>query len=98
MLQNRTFPNNLGDEAMDWVVVVDDDTVNLKMAGTILSKHNMRVTALKSGMALIDYVRTHQPDLILLDIKMYGRLFHNADAEVAWDGGIRHTGHFPDRG
>ena len=54
----------------DWVVVVDDDVVNLKMAGTILSKHGMRVTALKSGTALLDYVHDNQPDLILLDIKM----------------------------
>ena len=55
---------------MDWVVVVDDDVMNLKMAGTILSKHNMRVTALKSGTALLDYVKTNRPDLILLDIRM----------------------------
>lgn len=57
---------------MDWVVVVDDDVTNLKMAGRILSKNNMRVTALKSGTALLDYVRTNKPDLILLDIKMPG--------------------------
>ena len=55
---------------MDWVVVVDDDVMNLKMAGTILSKHNMRVTALKSGTALLEYVKDNRPDLILLDIKM----------------------------
>ena len=55
---------------MDWVVVVDDDV--LKMAGRILSKNNMRVTALKSGMALLDYIKTNKPDLILLDIKMPG--------------------------
>ena len=57
---------------MDWVVVVDDDITNLKMAGRILSKNNMRVTALKSGEALIEYIRTNKPDLILLDIKMPG--------------------------
>ncbi len=56
----------------DWVVVVDDDLTNLKMAGHILSKHGMRVTALKSGTALLDYVKTNQPDLILLDIMMPG--------------------------
>ncbi len=57
---------------MNWVVVVDDDITNLKVAGTILSRHNMRVTALRSGTALIEYVKTNQPDLILLDIKMPG--------------------------
>ena len=55
---------------MDWVVVVDDDITNLKIAGHILSKNNIRVTALKSGMALLDYVQANKPDLILLDIKM----------------------------
>ena len=40
----------------DWIIVVDDDVTNLKMAGQILSKHNMRVIAVKSGQALLDYV------------------------------------------
>ena len=43
---------------MDWVVVVDDEVINLKMAGTILSKNNMRVTALKSGTELLEYVKS----------------------------------------
>ncbi len=55
----------------DWVIVVDDDTANLKVAGHILSKANMRVTALKSGQALLDYLSENgNPDLILLDINM----------------------------
>ncbi len=54
-----------------WIMVVDDDTANLQMAGHILSKNNMRVTALKSGRAMLDYVKEKgTPDLILLDIKM----------------------------
>ncbi|MCR4793405.1 MAG: response regulator [Lachnospiraceae bacterium] len=55
----------------NWIIVVDDDTSNLKMAGHILSKANMRVTALKSGQSLLDYVRDKgTPDLVLLDINM----------------------------
>ncbi len=55
----------------DWIIVVDDDVTNLKMAGHILSNANMRVTALKSGQALLDYVAGNgTPDLILLDIMM----------------------------
>ena len=54
-----------------WIIVVDDDTSNLKVAGHILSKNNMRVTALKSGKAFLDYISSNGlPDLILLDIKM----------------------------
>ena len=52
-------------------MVVDDDMANLQMAGTILSKNNMRVTALKSGQAMLNYITEHgAPDLILLDIMM----------------------------
>ena len=52
-------------------MVVDDDMANLQMAGTILSKNNMRVTALKSGQAMLNYITEHgTPDLILLDIMM----------------------------
>ena len=56
-----------------WVIVVDDDEQNLKIAGRILSRAHMRVTAMKSGEALIDYIREKEvPDLILLDVKMPG--------------------------
>ena len=57
----------------DWVIIVDDDETNIKMAGRILSKAGMRVTAMKSGESLIKYVEEKEiPDLILLDIKMPG--------------------------
>ena len=39
-----------------WIIIVDDDVSNLKLAGHILSKENMRVTALRSGKALIGYI------------------------------------------
>ena len=56
-----------------WIIVVDDDTANLKMAGHILSKNNYRVTAFKSGQSFLDYVDDNgMPDLVLLDIKMPG--------------------------
>ncbi len=57
----------------DWVIVVDDDMTNLKMAGHTLSKNGMKVTALKSGQALLAFLEnSEKPDLILLDIKMPG--------------------------
>ena len=55
----------------DWIIVVDDDTSNLKVAGHILSKAGMRVTALKSGRIALEYVRKNGfPDLIMLDVNM----------------------------
>ena len=56
----------------NWIVVVDDDMTNLKVAGHILSKNNKRVTALKSGEALLSFIKDNSPDLILLDIRMPG--------------------------
>ncbi len=53
------------------IIVVDDDGANLQIAGHILSRNNMRVTALYSGKALLDHIaKNGSPDLILLDIKM----------------------------
>lgn len=57
----------------DWVIVVDDNISNLKIAAHILSKANMRVTPLQSGQALLDCVaKRGAPDLVLLDILMPG--------------------------
>ncbi|MBQ9488534.1 MAG: response regulator [Lachnospiraceae bacterium] len=57
-------------DGQPWVVVVDDDVTNLKLAGHVLGKSGMRVTALKSGSALLDLLREHRPNLILLDVRM----------------------------
>ncbi len=58
------------DEAVCRIAVVDDDESNLKVADRILRKENMLVTSLKSGRALLEYVKVERPDLILLDILM----------------------------
>ncbi len=54
-----------------WVMIVDDEEMNLQMAGKLLSDYNMRVTAVKSGRAMLNYIKEKgTPDLILLDINM----------------------------
>ncbi|MBR4545756.1 MAG: response regulator [Oscillibacter sp.] len=57
---------------MDWVAIADDDVMSLKAAGHILNQRQMRVSALKSGAALLDFLKANRPDLILLDVKMPG--------------------------
>lgn len=53
------------------IMIVDDDNANLRTAGHILTKNQMRVTALDSGAAMLSGIRKDDlPDLILLDIKM----------------------------
>ena len=69
-MQNHAPIEERGEQA--WIVVVDDDVTNLKLAGHVLSKNNMRVTALKSGTALLELLKDHRPNLILLDVKMPG--------------------------
>ncbi len=54
----------------DWIAVVDDDTLNLKSASHILAQRQMRVSTLKSGEALLDFLEYNKPDLVLLDIHM----------------------------
>ncbi len=52
------------------VVVVDDDVIILKNANTVLSEAGFKVTCLKSGRLLLDYVAKNAIDMLLLDIKM----------------------------
>ena len=56
----------------EWVLVVDDDAANLRMANHILSEEKMRVSCLKSGEQAIQFLQENRPDLILLDIQMPG--------------------------
>jgi len=52
------------------VVVVDDDAVILKQANLILSEAGYKVTCLKNGKLLMDYIKVNNVDLLLLDIRM----------------------------
>lgn len=54
----------------DWILVVDDDILNLQMANHILSAEQMRVSCLSSGEDAIAFLHDHRPDLILLDVHM----------------------------
>ncbi len=56
----------------DWVLVIDDDASNLKMASHILAQADMRVSCMKSGMDALKFLEKNKPDIILLDIHMPG--------------------------
>jgi diguanylate cyclase (GGDEF)-like protein len=53
-----------------WIVVVDDNTIDLKVAKSILSDQDMRISCLRSGKDLLKFMESHEPDLVLLDITM----------------------------
>ena len=52
------------------IVVVDDDAMILKHANRILTEAGFRVTCLKNGRLLMDYIAMNPVDLLLLDIRM----------------------------
>lgn len=54
------------------IAVTDDDDINRKAAELILSFNGYKVTCLKTGEELIEFVREEIPDLILLDVHMTG--------------------------
>ncbi|MBP3476391.1 MAG: response regulator [Lachnospiraceae bacterium] len=56
---------------MKHILVIDDVSTNLKCVGMIL-RNQYQVTMLKSGEEALNYLNSHIPDLILLDIRMQG--------------------------
>ncbi|MBR1930141.1 MAG: response regulator [Lachnospiraceae bacterium] len=56
----------------DWILVVDDDMFNLRMASHILSSEGLKVSCQQSGEAALDFLADNRPDLILLDVHMAG--------------------------
>ncbi len=54
----------------DWIVVVDDDIINLKVARDMLHESGLKVSAAKSGKDFLRFMNNNRPDLVLLDIRM----------------------------
>ena len=55
-----------------WIVVVDDDLIELTNARNLLGGGDMRVSCLRSGGELLRFMENNSPDLVLLDILMPG--------------------------
>ena len=54
------------------VLVVDDNIVNLKVAGRLLEKYNVKITESSSGQDALNKIKDNKYDLILLDDMMPG--------------------------
>ena len=54
------------------ILVVDDNIVNLKVAGRLLEKYNVKVTESNSGQDALSKIKDNKYDLILLDDMMPG--------------------------
>ncbi len=58
----------------EWILVVDDDSNNLRTASHILTQEQMRASCVKSGEEALRFLNggERKPDLILMDIHMTG--------------------------
>ncbi|MBR6222642.1 MAG: response regulator [Lachnospiraceae bacterium] len=54
----------------NWVIIVDDDVSILRITRILLKNKDMRVSAVKSGREFLNLMKTHHPDLVLMDIVM----------------------------
>jgi len=54
------------------ILVVDDNTVNLKLAWAVLKKRNYEVYTAEDAIEALAVLKTIQPDLILMDIQLPG--------------------------
>ena len=54
----------------NWIVIVDDDVMNLKLARGILHESGLKVSVAKSGKDFLRFMENNRPDLVLLDIRM----------------------------
>ncbi|MEL6454179.1 MAG: response regulator [Cyanobacteria bacterium J06623_5] len=59
-------------DAVDTILVVDDNTTNLEVICDVLDSCNNRVAVAQSGEAALEIVAQVFPDLILLDVMMSG--------------------------
>ena len=55
-----------------WILVVDDDVQNLKVASRILGDYGVKVSCLANGSDAIKFLAFNKPDLVLLDVHMPG--------------------------
>lgn len=71
MISCCRFYRKRKDKAMNyWIVVVDDESLSLTHAKSILKEQDMRVSCLRSGRDLLKFMSKNTPDLILLDVQM----------------------------
>ena len=54
------------------ILIIDDTPETIRLLASALIEQGYAVDQLLSGLSALDYVRHHQPDLILLDVMMPG--------------------------
>jgi len=75
-----------GDFSGKKFLVVEDDELNYKYLETLLLPSNALVYWVKTGDDAIEYCREHNPDLVLMDIRMAGKNGLEATREIRISG------------
>ena len=52
------------------VLIVEDNELNMKLFHDLLEAHGYQTIETRNGLEALDLARTHQPDLILMDIQL----------------------------
>ncbi len=55
---------------MATILIVEDSPDNMKLFRTLLTLHGHDVVGLGGGEGLIQHIRDHRPDLVLMDIQL----------------------------
>jgi len=56
--------------ALQSVLIVEDNELNMKLFNDLLSAHGYRTIQTRSGFEAMELARKHRPDLILMDIQL----------------------------
>jgi len=59
-----------GEPARKKVLIVEDNELNMKLFRDLLTVHGYDTVETQDGRVAVDMVRTHQPDLVLMDIQL----------------------------
>jgi two-component system cell cycle response regulator DivK len=52
------------------VLIVEDNELNMKLFNDLLETRGCRIVKTRNGVEAVELARTHQPDLILMDIQL----------------------------
>ena len=67
---NSNINNSENNESHGKVLIVDDDTQNLKLTYDILKKYSFNAAIAKDGKLALDFLKNEYFDLVLMDISM----------------------------
>lgn len=67
---NKIRAGALSKGSVQRVLVVDDSTMMRRLVGAVVAQLGHEVVEAKDGNCALELARQHQPDLIILDIKM----------------------------